>query len=85
MHLQEHVAKVIKRLIENGYLKRANEITEGCLVRPAVITVKKDKSIKTALDSRKLNEATIKRKTNKTKYGRTNFKNSEKNIRSKKG
>ena len=29
---------------------------------PAVITVKKDKSIKVTLDSRKLNEATIKRK-----------------------
>ena len=29
---------------------------------PAVITVKKDKSVKIALDSRKLNEATIKRK-----------------------
>ena len=30
---------------------------------PAVITMKKEKSVKIALDSRKLNEATIKRKT----------------------
>ena len=30
---------------------------------PAVITIKKDKSVKIALDSRKLNEITVKRKT----------------------
>ena len=62
IHLQDQVAEGLKRLIKNGYLERATEITEDCFVSPAVITVKKDKSIKTALDSRKLNEATIKRK-----------------------
>ena len=63
IHLQDQVAEEIKRLIKNGYLEKATEIKEGCFVSPAVITVKKDKSIKIALDSRKLNEATIKRKT----------------------
>ena len=63
IHLQNQVAEEIKRLIKNGYLERATEITEDCFVSPAVITVKKDKSIKIALDSRKLNEATIKKKT----------------------
>ena len=43
-------------------MERATEITEDCFVSPAVITVKKDKSIKVALDSRKLNEATIEKK-----------------------
>ena len=43
-------------------MERATEINEDCFVSPAVITVKKDKSIKIALDSRKLNGATIKRK-----------------------
>ena len=62
IHLQNQVAEEIKRLIKNGYLERATEITEDCFVSPAVITVKKDKSIKIALDSRKLNEATIKKK-----------------------
>ena len=62
IHLQEQMAKELKRLIENGYLERATEISENCFVSPAVITVKKDKSIKKALDSRKLNEVTIKRK-----------------------
>ena len=48
--------------MKNGYLERATEITEDCFVFPAAITVEKDKSIKIALDSSKLNEATIKRK-----------------------
>ena len=52
----------IKRLIDNGYLEKAQEIDENCFVSPAVITVKKDKSIKIALDSRKLNDISIKRK-----------------------
>ena len=62
IHLQDQVALELKRLIKHGYLERATEITEDCFVSPAVITVKKDKSIKIALDSRKLNEVTIKRK-----------------------
>ena len=62
IHLQNQVAEGIKRLIKNGYLERATEITEDCFVSPAVITVEKDKSIKIALDSRKLNEATLKKK-----------------------
>ena len=44
------------------HIEKANIIDENCSVSPAVITVKKDKSVKIALDSRKLNEITIKRK-----------------------
>ena len=62
IHLQDQVALDLKRLIKHGYLERATEITEDCFVSPAVIKVKKDKSIKIPLDSRKLNEVTIKRK-----------------------
>ena len=40
----------------------AKNIDENCFVSPAVTTIKKDKSVKIALDSRKLNEITIKRK-----------------------
>ena len=56
------MALELKRLIIHGYLERATEITGDCFVSPAVIAVKKDKSIKIALDSRKLNEITMKRK-----------------------
>ena len=59
IHLRDQIADEIKRLIKSGYLERATEITEDCLVSPAVTTVKKDKSIKITPDSRKLNEATI--------------------------
>ena len=62
IHLQNQVAEEIKRQIKNGYLERATELTEDCFVSPALITVKKDKSVKIALNSRKLNEATVKRK-----------------------
>ena len=44
-------------------MEKATEITEICFVNPAIITVKKDKSVKIALESKKLNEATIKGKT----------------------
>ena len=62
IHLHEQVTEELNRLIENGYMERATEITEDCFVSPAVVTVKKEKSIKIALDSQKLNEVTIKRK-----------------------
>ena len=63
IHLQDQVAQELKRLIKHGYVEKATEITENCFVSPAVITVKKDNSIKIALDSRQLNEITVKRKT----------------------
>ena len=56
------MAQELKRLIKHSYVEQATEITKNCFVSPAVITVKKDKSIKIALDSRKLNEITVKRK-----------------------
>ena len=62
IHLQDQVAQELKRLINHGYVEKATEIKENCFVSPAVITVKKYKSIKIALDSRKLNEITVKRK-----------------------
>ena len=61
-HLQQSVEKEIEKLKSQGHIEKANDIDENCFVSPAVITVKKDKSVKTALDSRKLNENTVKRK-----------------------
>ena len=45
-----------------GHIEKANNIDENCFVSTVVITVKKDKTVKSALDLRKLNEITIKRK-----------------------
>ena len=62
IHLQQSVEKEINKLMKQRHIEKANNIDENCFVSPAVITVKKDKSVKIALDSRKLNEITIKRK-----------------------
>ena len=62
IHLQPAVGKEIEKLKKKGHIERATDIDENCFVSPAVITVKKDKTVKIALDSRKLNEITVKRK-----------------------
>ena len=64
LHLQEAVEKEIKRLIDTGHIEKLEEVPEDTFISPAVITVKKDKSVKIALDSRKLNESCIKRRPN---------------------
>ena len=62
MHLPQSVEKEIEKLIKQGHIEKVNNINENCFVSPAVITVKKDKSVKIALDSRKVIEITVKRK-----------------------
>ena len=62
IHFHKTVKNELKKLIETRHLEKANNTTENCFVSPAVITIKKDKSVKIALDSRKLNEACVKRK-----------------------
>ena len=52
IQLQQWVEKEIEKLIKQGHIGKANNIDENCFVSPAVITVKKDKSVKIALDSR---------------------------------
>ena len=61
-HLQEDVKNELNRLIESGHLERREAIEEDCFVSPVVITVKKDKSVKIALDARKLNDSCIKKR-----------------------
>ena len=57
LHLQETVGKEIEKLTKSGHLERVEQIDEDCFVSPLVITVKNDKSVKIALDSRKLNDS----------------------------
>ena len=63
--------KELEKLIEKGHLEKADKTTENCFVSPAVITIKKDQSVKIALDSRKLDESCIK-KSNNAEYGGMN-------------
>ena len=60
LHLQEAVGKEIEKLTKAGHLERVEQVDEDCFVSPVVITVKNDKSVKIALDSRKLNDSCIK-------------------------
>ena len=60
LHLQEDVGRELEKLIKTGLLEKVKHVDEDCLVSPVVITVKNDKSVKIALDSRKLNDSCIK-------------------------
>ena len=62
IHLQPEVEKELNKLIKSGHVEKPRNINENCFVSPDVITVTKDKSVKIALDSRKLNDITVKRK-----------------------
>ena len=55
IHLKTAVENEIEKLKKQGHIQKAKTIDENCCVSPAVITIKKDKSVKRALDSRKLN------------------------------
>ena len=60
LHLQEDVGRELEKLIKSGNLEKIKDVDEDCFVSPVVITVKSDKSVKIALDSRKLNDSCIK-------------------------
>ena len=55
IHFQKSVREKLEKPIESGHLEKADKTTENCFISPAVITIKKDKSVKIALNSRKLN------------------------------
>ena len=57
------VKNELEKLIERGHLEKADKTIENCFVSPAVITIKKDKMVKIALDLQKFNESCIKRKS----------------------
>ena len=56
LQLQNSVENEIKKLIKKGHIEKVNEIKDDVFIQPTVITVKKDKSIKIALDVRIINE-----------------------------
>ena len=68
-HLQKDLKNELNRIIESGHLERLETIEEDCFVSAVVIAVKKDKSVKIALDTGKLNESCIKKRTTHAVYG----------------
>ena len=51
-HLQEAVEKESEKLMKSGHFEKVKHVVRDCFVLPVVITVKSDKSVKIALDSR---------------------------------
>ena len=60
LHLQEDVRRELEKLKKSGHLEKINDVDEDCFVSPVIITVKSDKSVKIALESRKSNDSCIK-------------------------
>ena len=52
----------IDKLLKQGHIEKLTEFSDKCFVSPIVITVKKDGSVKLALESRELNKQVHKNK-----------------------
>ena len=55
IQIQDAVQAEVDRLLEESHIEKVNEVTDKQVIQPVVITVKKDKSVKIALDARALN------------------------------
>ena len=60
IHLQEQVDKEIEKLLKEGHFEKVDKIQDDVFIQPTVITVKKDKYVKIALDARALNQSIAK-------------------------
>ena len=56
LDLQEAVGKDLEKLAKPRHLERMKQIYDDCVVSTVVLTVKNEKSVKIALDSRKRND-----------------------------
>ena len=62
-HIQNYFEKEINKQNKSGHLEKVQKVDEGCLLSPVIFTVKKDKSVKIALGSRKINDSRTKVRT----------------------
>ena len=60
--LADAVDKELKRLLKGGFIIKATEVRQNQFVQNPVIVVKKDNSVKIALDCRELNKNLVKQK-----------------------
>ena len=63
--LQEAVMEEISRMMATKKIVKVDEIKEDVYIHPTVITVKKDRSVRIAIDTRKMNDSMIKWLMNK--------------------
>ena len=62
INLQERVNNEIKKLLKEGHIEKLNNCSDQYFISPIVITVKRDQTIKLALDSKTLYKAIHKNK-----------------------
>ena len=62
IQLQDAMQAETDRLLEEGHIQKVSEVTDKQFIQPVVITVKKDNSVKIALDARALNNEIVKDK-----------------------
>ena len=62
LHLLEKVENELNKLIDDGRIIKLEKCPDDLFISPVVITIKKDKSVKIAIDSKKLNDALHKNK-----------------------
>ena len=59
---ERNVYEEMEKLLKEGHIKRLDKCTSDCFIAPIVITVKKDDSIKLALDAKPINKHLFKNK-----------------------
>ena len=70
IQLQNHVDNEINKLLKERHIEKVDKFQDDVFIQPTVITVKKDKSVKIALDARALNQSIA-----KDKYQMPNLEN----------
>ena len=62
LQLREAVDAELKNLLKAGHSEKIDKVTNEIFIQPVVITIKKDRSVKIALNARSLNNAILKDK-----------------------
>ena len=62
IHIQEKVEQKIRSLIDQGHIVKLEKCCDQQFISPIIITVKKDQSIKLAMDSKQINKMIHKNK-----------------------
>ena len=62
IHMQDKVQAELSKLLSKGHITKLDKCTSDCFIAPIVITVKKDDSIKLALDAKPINRQLFKNK-----------------------
>ena len=62
IHIQDKIQVELEKLLAEGHIQKLDTCTSYCFIAPIVITVKKDNSIKLALDAKPINKQLYKNK-----------------------